>query len=103
SYRAAAVAGGGRTAGLGVERCFPRRLRGGASSAGTPLYLRGLSRHGDGTAAERLGRRPPLPGGDLPAVLPAVDRRAAVLGRVAPPAGGAVGAARRQRGGRRAA
>ncbi len=53
--------------------------------------------------AERLGRRPYLPRGDLPAVLPAAGRRAAVLGPAAAPPGGAIGIARRQRGGGRIA
>jgi len=86
---------------LGVERRLPRRLWRGPGGAGSALYLCRLSRHGDGAAAERLGRWPPLPGGDFPAVLPAAARRPAVLGRAAPPPGGAVGDARRQRGGRR--
>ncbi len=54
-----------------------------------------------GTGAERLARRPVVPGGDLPAVLSAAGRRAAVLGAPTAAPGGAIGFARRQRGGRR--
>ena len=50
-----------------------------------------------------VGRRGAVPGRDLPAGVPAGDRRAAVLGSVAAAAGRAGGAARRQRGGGRAA
>ena len=93
----------GGAAGLGEQRCLPRRLRRGAGGAGPAVHLRRLSRRGDGAAAERLGRRGAVPGRDLPAVVPAGDRRAAVLGSVAPAAGRAGGAARRQRGGGRPA
>src|SRR3546814_4769313 len=57
----------------------------------TTLF-RSLPRCGDGAGTQRLGRRRPLPAGDLRAVLPAGGRRAAVLGRSAPPGAGAAGA-----------
>ena len=53
--------------------------------------------------AQWLARRADLPCRDLSAVVPAADRRAAVLGRAAPPRRRAIGAQGRQRGGRRAA
>ena len=68
------------------QRRVPRRLRRGAGGAGAAVHLRRLSRRRDGAGAERLGRRGALPGRDLPAVVPAGDRRAAVLGRAAAPA-----------------
>ena len=50
---------------------------------GTAVHLRGLSRRRDGAVAERLGRRRDLPRRDVPAVVPAGDRRAAVLASAA--------------------
>ena len=44
--RAAAAAGRGRAAGLGVERRVSRRLWRGAGGAGAAVHLLGLSRHG---------------------------------------------------------
>ena len=52
--RAAAAAGGGRDAGLGQQRGFPRRLRHGASGARTALHLCGLSRRHHGPAPNGL-------------------------------------------------
>src|SRR5207244_3691305 len=101
--RAAAAASRGGAARLGVERCLSRRLRCGAGGAGAAVHVLGLSRHGDGTGAEWLGRRRDLPRRDLPAVVPATDRRAAVLGPAAAAPGCAIGAARGERGSRRAA
>ncbi len=79
--RIAALAGRGRAAGLGIERYLPRRLWCGAGGAGTAVHLLGLSRHGHGTEAEWLARRPPLPRRDLPAVIPLADRRVCHSGR----------------------
>ena len=51
------LAGFGGAAGLGDQRCLPRRLRRGAGAAGAAVHLRRLSRRGDGADAERLARR----------------------------------------------
>ena len=53
--RAAAVAGGGGAAGLGVERRLPRRVRRGPGGAGAALHLQRLSRHGDETSRPTVG------------------------------------------------
>ena len=78
---AAAAPGGGRAARLGDQRAVRRRLRRGAGGAGPALHLRRLSRRGDGAGAQRHRRGRRRAGGDLPAVVPARHRRAAVLGR----------------------
>jgi putative chromate ion transporter len=70
----------------------------GAAQAVPVIHLRGLSRRRDGAAAKRLVRRGAVPGRGLPAVVLAGDRYIAVLGSVAPAAGRAGSAARRQRG-----
>ncbi len=53
--RLAAAPGRGGAARMGDERRLSRRLRRGAGGTGPALHLFGLSRHGHGTRAQRLG------------------------------------------------
>ena len=80
SRGAAAAPGRGRAAGLGDRRAVPGRLRRGAGGAGAAVHVLRLSGRRAAGRAERLARRGHRAGRDLPARVPAGDRRAAVLG-----------------------
>ena len=81
--RPAAAPRDGRRAGLGLERPVPRRIRGGAGRPRAAVHLLGVSGRGLRPVTERRRRRDDRPGRDLPAVIPAHLRRAAVLGSLA--------------------
>jgi chromate transporter len=76
----AAAVGRGRAVRLGEQRCLPRRLRRRAGSAGSAVYVFGLSRHGHGPVAQRLGRGAALSRRDVSAGVSTGHRPAAVLG-----------------------
>jgi len=86
-----------------AERHLSRRLRRRTGGSRSAVYLRRLSRHGDGSDTERVARWAHLPRGDLPAVAAAAGRSVAVLGLAPSAAGGASWAQRDQRCGRRPA
>ena len=65
---------------MGDQRRVHRRVRRGAGDTRAAVYLLGVSRDGHGRAARRMDDRTFRPGSDLPAVVPPIDRRAALLG-----------------------
>jgi chromate transport protein ChrA len=82
-------------AGLGRQRCFPRRLWRGAGGTRPVVHVLRLSRNGDASGAQRMGGSDALPRRHVSSRLPARHRSITDLGRVAPPVFGAGDASRR--------